>query len=39
MSKKRVDILESLSMIIESDNIESWEVSKEDQDEWIVDLS
>uniref|UniRef100_A0A3Q7J9D7 Uncharacterized protein n=1 Tax=Solanum lycopersicum TaxID=4081 RepID=A0A3Q7J9D7_SOLLC len=39
MSKKRVDSLESLSMILESDNIECWEVSNEDQDEWTINLS
>lgn len=39
MDKKRFDSLESWSMILESDNVESWEVSKEDQEEWTADLS
>ncbi|KAK4726974.1 hypothetical protein R3W88_031891 [Solanum pinnatisectum] len=38
MDKKIYDSLESWSMILESDNIESWEVSKEDQEEWTSDL-
>lgn len=32
MDKKRFDSLESWSMILESDNVESWEVSKQYQD-------
>ena len=39
MDKKRFDSLESWSMILESDNVESWEVCKEDQEEWTADLS
>lgn len=39
MDKKRFDSLDSWSMILESDNVESWEVCKEDQEEWTADLS
>ncbi|PHU16841.1 Serine/threonine-protein kinase HT1 [Capsicum chinense] len=40
MEKKRFDSLESWSMILESDNVETWETSKEDQkEEWTADLS
>ncbi|PHT81679.1 Serine/threonine-protein kinase HT1 [Capsicum annuum] len=39
MNKKRFDSLESWSMILESDNVERWEVSKEDQEKWTTDLS
>ncbi|GAB4826520.1 Serine/threonine-protein kinase ht1 [Ancistrocladus abbreviatus] len=39
MEKKRFDSLESWSMILESDNVETWEASKEDQEEWAADLS
>ncbi|PHT32279.1 Serine/threonine-protein kinase HT1 [Capsicum baccatum] len=39
MDKKRFDSLRSWSMILESDNVKSWEVSKEDQEEWTADLS
>lgn len=39
MDRKRFDSLESWSMILESDNVETWEVSKEDQEEWTADLS
>ncbi|CAI9086912.1 OLC1v1020840C1 [Oldenlandia corymbosa var. corymbosa] len=39
MERKRFDSLESWSMILESDNVESWEASKEDQEEWTADLS
>lgn len=37
MGKKRVDSLESWSMILQYDNIESWEVHKEYQYEWTID--
>lgn len=39
MERKRFDSLESWSMILDSENVESWEVSKEDQEEWTADLS
>ena len=39
MEKKRYDSLESWSMILDSENVETWEVSKEDQEEWTADLS
>lgn len=32
IDKERVDSLELWSMILESDNVESWEVSKQYQD-------
>lgn len=39
MEKKRFDSLESWSMILDSENVETWEVSKDDQEEWTADLS
>lgn len=39
MERRRFDSLESWSMILESDNVETWEVPKEDQEEWTADLS
>lgn len=39
MERKRFDSLESWSMILESENMESWEASKDDQEEWTADLS
>ncbi|XP_030457086.2 serine/threonine/tyrosine-protein kinase HT1 [Syzygium oleosum] len=39
MERKRFDSLESWSMILESENMESWEASREDQEEWTADLS
>ncbi|KAF5728554.1 Serine/threonine-protein kinase HT1 [Tripterygium wilfordii] len=39
MEKKRFDSLDSWSMILDSENVETWEVSKEDQEEWTADLS
>ncbi|MCD7453711.1 Serine/threonine-protein kinase ht1 [Datura stramonium] len=39
IDKKRFDSLESWSMILESDNVESWEVSKVNWEEWTADLS
>lgn len=39
LEKKRFDSLESWSMILDSENVETWEVSKEDQEEWTADLS
>lgn len=39
IDKKRFDSLESWSMILDSENVETWEVSKEDQEEWTADLS
>ncbi|KAG4177938.1 hypothetical protein ERO13_A10G009900v2 [Gossypium hirsutum] len=39
MDKKRFDSFESWSMILDSENVETWEVSKEDQEEWTADLS
>ncbi|WOG83111.1 hypothetical protein DCAR_0102285 [Daucus carota subsp. sativus] len=39
MERKRFDSSDSWSMILESENIETWEVSKEDQEEWTADLS
>ncbi|KAG8385798.1 hypothetical protein BUALT_Bualt03G0082700 [Buddleja alternifolia] len=39
MEKKRFDSMESWSMILDSENIESWETFKDDQEEWTADLS
>ncbi|KAK2965062.1 hypothetical protein RJ639_029448 [Escallonia herrerae] len=39
MERKRFDSLESWSMILDSENVETWEVPKEDQEEWTADLS
>lgn len=39
MERKRFDSFESWSMILDSENVENWEVSKEDQEEWTADLS
>lgn len=39
MERKRFDSLESWSMILDSENVDTWEVSKEDQEEWTADLS
>ncbi|KAG6778449.1 hypothetical protein POTOM_014783 [Populus tomentosa] len=39
LERKRFDSLESWSMILESENVETWEASKEDQEEWTADLS
>ncbi|KAK4398880.1 Serine/threonine/tyrosine-protein kinase HT1 [Sesamum angolense] len=39
MEKKRFDSLESWSMILDSENIETWETSKDDQEEYMADLS
>lgn len=39
LEKKRFDSLDSWSMILDSENVETWEVSKEDQEEWTADLS
>lgn len=39
MEKRRFDSLESWSMILDSENVEAWEASKEDQEEWTADLS
>ncbi|KAJ0017484.1 hypothetical protein Pint_09717 [Pistacia integerrima] len=39
LERKRFDSLESWSMILDSENVETWEVSKEDQEEWTADLS
>lgn len=39
MERRRFDSLESWSMILESENVETWETSKEDQEEWTADLS
>lgn len=39
MERRRFDSLESWSMILDSENVETWEVSKEDQEEWTADLS
>lgn len=39
MERKRFDSSDSWSMILESENIETWEVSKEDQEDWTADLS
>nr|XP_043612375.1 serine/threonine/tyrosine-protein kinase HT1 [Erigeron canadensis] len=39
MERKRFDSLESWSMILDSENVEAWEVAKEDQEEWTADLS
>ncbi|CAA2955045.1 serine threonine- kinase HT1 [Olea europaea subsp. europaea] len=38
MERKRYDSLESWSMILDSENFETWEAS-EDQEEWTADLS
>ncbi|GAV65187.1 Pkinase_Tyr domain-containing protein [Cephalotus follicularis] len=39
LEKKRFDSVESWSMILDSENVETWEVPKEDQEEWTADLS
>ncbi|OVA01111.1 Protein kinase domain [Macleaya cordata] len=39
MEKKRFDSLESWSMILDSENVETWEASNEDKEEWTADLS
>lgn len=39
MERKRFDSLDSWSMILDSENVETWEVAKEDQEEWTADLS
>jgi serine/threonine protein kinase len=39
MERRRFDSMESWSMILDSENVETWEVSKEDQEEWTADLS
>lgn len=39
LERKRFDSLESWSMILDSENVETWEPSKEDQEEWTADLS
>ena len=39
MERKRFDSMESWSMILDTENIETWEASKEDQEEWTADLS
>ncbi|KAG6386889.1 hypothetical protein SASPL_152066 [Salvia splendens] len=39
MERKRFDSLESWSMILESENVETWEASNEEREEWTADLS
>jgi len=39
MEKKRFDSMESWSMILESENVETWEASKGEREEWTADLS
>ncbi|GMP75662.1 hypothetical protein CsSME_00032666 [Camellia sinensis var. sinensis] len=39
MERKRFDSLETWLMILDSDNVETWEASKEDHEEWTADLS
>ncbi|KAI3440184.1 Protein kinase domain-containing protein [Psidium guajava] len=39
MERKRFDSLDSWSMILDSENVEAWEASREDQEEWTADLS
>lgn len=39
MERKRFDSLESWSMILDSENVETWEASNEDREEWTADLS
>ncbi|KAL9687408.1 hypothetical protein QQ045_031809 [Rhodiola kirilowii] len=40
MDRRRFDSLESWSMILESENLDNWETSKDDeQEEWTADLS
>ncbi|KAI4372311.1 hypothetical protein MLD38_010556 [Melastoma candidum] len=40
MERKRFDSLESWSMILESENMEAWEASRDDdREEWTADLS
>ncbi|KAL5574779.1 hypothetical protein UlMin_016478 [Ulmus minor] len=40
LERKRFDSLESWSMVLDSENVETWEPSNEDQDqEWSADLS
>ena len=39
MERRRFDSLESWSMILDSENLDNWEVSKDDQEEWTADLS
>ncbi|XP_047317133.1 serine/threonine/tyrosine-protein kinase HT1 isoform X2 [Impatiens glandulifera] len=39
MERRRFDSLESWSMILDSENIDTWEINKEDKEEWTADLS
>lgn len=39
MERKRFDSLESWSMILDSENIETWEEPNEEREEWTADLS
>ncbi|XP_054803367.1 serine/threonine/tyrosine-protein kinase HT1-like [Prosopis cineraria] len=39
LERKNFESLESWSMILESENFETWEALKEDQEEWTADLS
>ncbi|CAM8944040.1 unnamed protein product [Rhodiola kirilowii] len=39
MERKRFDSVESWSMILDTDNLDSWEASEEDKHEWTADLS
>ncbi|XP_073017637.1 serine/threonine/tyrosine-protein kinase HT1-like [Primulina eburnea] len=39
MERKRFDSLESWSMILDSENVENWETSNDDLEEWTADLS
>ncbi|GAA0170657.1 hypothetical protein Leryth_019668 [Lithospermum erythrorhizon] len=39
MEKKRFDSLDSWSMILDSENVETWEAHKDSDEEWAADLS
>lgn len=39
LERKRFDSLDSWSMILDSENVDSWEPSTEDQEEWTADFS
>lgn len=39
MERKRFDSMESWSMILDSENLDTWEDPKEEREEWSADLS
>ncbi|XP_043691342.1 serine/threonine/tyrosine-protein kinase HT1 [Telopea speciosissima] len=39
LNRKRFDSLESWSMLLDSENVETWEASNQDPEEWTADLS